>query len=149
MNSASAPLVCGAAMLVPWFMTCTRPGSSAEGDAHATAKSPEFTEAIAAPGAAISGFCRLSRVGPMLEKGEMLPGLTEPVKLMFGVPPQSVQKRLLVQDAVEMVFMPVLIALMSSAFESLPMTKLAARAVLLWKLRHRSTSPLAAPRATA
>src|SRR5262245_37351787 len=102
---------------------------------------------MAEPGAAISGFCRPSRVGPMLENGEIGPGFTAPLKLIVVFPLQSVQNRLLVHAATVMVWNPVPMALISSSVELFPVVKLPAPELM--KFRHRSTSPLAAPSATA
>src|SRR5688572_21286744 len=88
-------------------------------------KSSLLAEPMAAPGAAMSGFSRPSRVGPGLENGDRRPGLTEPLKLMLTLPPQSVQKRLLVHDAVVISSTAFPGSLTSSSLFWLPRAKLA------------------------
>src|SRR5262245_52445397 len=110
-------------------------------------------DAIAVPGAATSGFQRPSRVGPVLEKVARLPAAGCPKVVLTGefqaAARQSVQFCLVIQAAVANVFWPQASPFTSMWAGSSPITKLALNAVLLWKYRHWSTRPLAAPSETA
>ena len=64
------PVTAGAAMLVPWFTQCTP--SPTMRLAAGLAKR-ERADTMPRPGAATSGFCRPSRVGPAAEKRAMSP----------------------------------------------------------------------------
>src|SRR5262245_8586057 len=141
-SRATAPVTCGAAMLVPWLVACFKPGRSTSGEAQEAKMSPERTEAIAVPGAPRSGLERPSRVGPGLEKLAMLP--TGGWPNWAPPPPQSIQLCRVTYAPAAMVLLPVAMALMISSPGWLPTTKLYVPPVLL-EVRNRSISPAAAP----
>ena len=64
-STATAPVTCGAAMLVPSITMCTPSGSTRLFGIDALA---DRAEATPSPGAAISGLSTPSRRGPPLEK---------------------------------------------------------------------------------
>src|SRR5438876_9950251 len=80
-------------MLVPALMTCCGPSRrSVEAPDPGQLDTPSSVSAdpIATPGAAMSGFCRPSRVGPGLENVARFPAAGVPVKVEF-VPLQQIQ----------------------------------------------------------
>src|SRR6185436_7135188 len=111
----------------------------------ACAWSNERVEAIAIPGAEMSGFMRLSRVGPMLENVARLPGSGVPVNVVL-VPLQASQLCFEVHAATVINSTALPGWLTSSVLLSAPARKFAV--VVLRKNRHRSTSQLAGPTTT-
>src|SRR3954451_11930220 len=84
-TSAIAPVTCGAAMLVPSFTTTS------------VAVPPRAAQ-IATPGAATSGFSRLSRVGPSDENGPTrigLAGSIAPTVITYSAVPGMLNVNLL------------------------------------------------------
>src|SRR6185436_3528683 len=139
-------------MLVPWLIVWACPGSTVVAPVHGeSGVSVERTDAIAVPGPATSGFRRLSRVGPWLEKFAMFPTGTDPLNETFVgsfqfAARQSVQFRRVTHAPAATEFTLVAIALMISSVGWFPTTKFAV--VMLVVNRHRSTSQFAGPTTT-